>query len=276
MKKGFKVDYEGIYTESFGGEINQCGVAGYRVKTITAGKQREYEIYPIFKSRHALSEIKARRPSKEVIDRNNKKNAQKRLIRLINENFTEKDMWATFTYDETHLPKDIAAANKFVGNYLRRLAYWMKKNGAGDLKYVFVTEFLKDEENIRVHHHVVMNFPDRDIAESKWKGGSRTQTRRLQPDEFGFEGLGRYITKSKSIKHQKMWVSSKNLRKPKVTISDSLFTKRKAERAARNYDDAVRIIEQLNPKYKLNALEVSVSDFIVGVYIRARLCRIRD
>lgn len=274
--KGFTIDYEGVFTEEFCGEINQSGISGYRVKTITAGNQREYEIYPVYRSRKAATRLKARKPSKTAIEKNNKKNAQKRLIRLINENFTDGDIWATFTYGEEHLPKDITAANKFVGNYLRRLSYWMKKNGAGDLKYIFVTEYLNEEGNIRVHHHVVMNFPDRDIAESKWKGGARTQTRRLQPDEFGFEGLGRYITKSKSVKHQKMWVSSKNLRKPKTTISDSLFTKRKAERVARNYDDAVRIIERLNPKYKLNALEVSVSDFIAGVYIRARLCRIRD
>ena len=277
MKKGFTAEREELFEKEFTGYIDKKGVVGYRAKTITAGNQREVEIYPIYKSRRDLKRgNEYQKPSEAAVAKYNKKNSQKRLIRLLNANFTEKDIWGTFTYDNEHLPEDVNAAKRFVQRYLRRLDYWMKKRGLGDLKYVYVTEYINDGKKIRIHHHIVMNFPDRDIAEKKWNGGARTQTRRLQPDEFGLEGLARYITKSRSVKYEKMWAASKNLKKPKITVSDTLFTRKKVSRLAEHYEDAVEILEKINPKFKLTALNISVSDFISGAYIYAKLCRVRQ
>lgn len=270
MKKGFAEAKEYFFQENNTEVFENRNVSGYRVKTITAGRQRECEIYPIF-SRKLFVRAKNYRPTKDAVDKYNKKQAQKRLIRLLNANFSEDDVWGTFTYDDAHLPKDIEDAKKFFKKYIRRLEYWMKKNGHAALKYVYRIEYIDDGKKVRVHQHIVMNFPDRDIAEKMWTGGARTQVRRLQPDEKGLEGLARYITKSRTVKYEKMWACSKNLKKPKISVSDTAITRRKAERIVRNYEDAVSIIEKMNPKYRLTELQISTSEFISGAYIHAKL-----
>jgi hypothetical protein len=69
-----------------------------------------------------------------------------------------------------------------------------------------------------------MNFRDRDTAESIWDRG-RKQTRRLQPDDYGLEGLARYVTKGPASEtNGKKYTCSKNLDKPKITISDTKMT----------------------------------------------------
>ena len=182
------------------------------------------------------------------------------------------DTWATFTYGADKLPPDEKAAHKFFRNYLRRLDYRMKREAWGELKYIFVTEYLDDGKKIRVHHHCVMNFPDRDLAEKMWTGGARTHTRRLQPDEAGLEGLGRYITKGKEflVKHARMWSASRNLKQPKVTVSDTAVSRRRAQRMGTDYAEAETFFQRCNPAYRMTFQEVKFSDDVAGVYLYAR------
>ena len=203
----------------------------------------------------------------------NAKNTRKKIVRLLNANFTKKDIWVTLTYDNAHLPKNMREARKVLQNYLRRLAYWMKKHGYGALKYLYVTEYIEDERSVRIHHHVVMNFPDRDIAESLWAGGGRTQARRLQPDDSGLEGLGRYISKTRSVKYEKTWAASRNLKQPKITVSDTAISRRRARNIAFNHDDAVAYFERQNSGYKVIELTAFVSEFAPGAYIYVKMRR---
>ena len=120
--------------------VDNRGVCGYRMKTITSGNIRECEIYPVFTKRVDFTRGKKKRESRDKQRRLNRRNAQKKLIRLLNANFVDGDVWATFTYDNEKLPQNEKAAHKYFRNYLRRLAYRMQKNGWGALKYIFVTE----------------------------------------------------------------------------------------------------------------------------------------
>ncbi len=157
---------EDIYAQEFQGSFDERGVRGERQKTITSGPIREVEV--------AQKNLNA-------------KNTRKRIVRLLNANFTKEDIWETLTYDNKHLPKDMKGAKHCLQNYLRRIAYWMKKKGLGELKYLYAIEYIDDGEEVRIHQHVVMNFPDRDVAEKLWKGGGRTQTqgRRRTPPQRG-------------------------------------------------------------------------------------------
>lgn len=125
---------------------------------------------------------------------------------------------------------------------------------------------------MRVHHHVVMNFQDRDIAEKLWKGGGRIQTRRLQPDDYGLEGLARYITKDP--KGSKRYTCSRNLKQPKVYEAYSKFTKRRAEKVAMNLDGAKMFFENMYKTYVFNDIDIKYSEFVSGCYIYARLRKI--
>lgn len=136
----------------------------------------------------------------------------------------------------------------------------------------------RDGKPTHIHHHIITNFLDRDVAEALWKKGGRTQSRRLQPDDFGLEGLARYIGKQhesdqkQSGKAAHRWRSSKNLTQPTVTTADTVMTRRQVERL-------VRASEQEREEYfthgctNLRYLDCSIrySDIVPGAYIYIRM-----
>ena len=213
----------------------------------------------------------------------NDKNARKYVERLINENFTDRDIWITLTYDDEHLPPDgdIDAAIKNMQNYIRRINYQRKKQGFGNCKYIYVTEYNPDEE-IRWHHHLVMDGDlDMDAVEKAWKCGSRNEVRRLEKDKFGLSGMANYIVKEKErVKSEKRWNSSQNLTQPRIRV---VHSKRPA--AGGNYkqigsfvDGMVKnresIPEQLAkwyPDYEFTDSAVYYNDFNCMFYIHARM-----
>lgn len=238
----------------------------YRVKTIKSGPILECEIYPIWKTPRAYSS-KRKNATRKAQERLNIKNAKKKLTRLINTNFSEKDIWATFTYSKESLPASMDEAKKDMVNYIRRLSRYIKKNNLEPLKYIYVTECGKK----RVHHHIIMNFPDREKAEEIWDKPGRKQTRRLQPDDHGLEGLARYIGKGPADKNEKKYTCSKNLTKPTITTADTKLTKRKAEELARNPGLAAEVFENLYKGYGYLDMKVSFSDFVPGAYIYTKM-----
>lgn len=272
-------DYEEHYTEKFDsdehGDILIQGLKKYRVKTIKAGKFIEYECYPLWSEppKKRAEREKESKPSQKSL---NDKNRQKYVRRLINANFTDKDTWATFTYDKENEPESYKQAKNDMRNYLRRLKRKLEKiEGHPELKYIYVTEFNNELSNgkVRIHHHIILNVADRDLIENEWKCGARTQARRLQADELGYEGLARYITKDPYGK--KNYTPSRNLKKPSVSISDYKLSRRKAQNLVMNQNDAPEIFEKMNNKYRFIKMEMYVSDYIGGVYIHATL-RLRE
>ena len=79
----------------------------YATKEIKAGEQLEVEIYPEF-TRKRVEEIpeEGRRKKDRQAQRNlNEKNSRKQCERVINENFGDRDIWATFTYSAEYTCK---------------------------------------------------------------------------------------------------------------------------------------------------------------------------
>lgn len=133
----------------------------YALKEITAGDQFEIEIYPQFRSMDEVPpEGRTIKKDNNKAQKNlNDKNARKYVERLINENFSDRDIWMTLTYDDEHLPPDgdVDAAIKNVQKYIRRINYQRKKRGLPNAKYVYVTAYNPDAE-IRWHHHIVIRI----------------------------------------------------------------------------------------------------------------------
>ena len=275
-------NYIDLYTENYEDTreekieaLRDKDIKKYRVKTIKSGNMLECEIYPIWKTSKTKRAEKLK-PSKKAQQNLNAKNTKKNIIRLINTNFTEEDMWATFTYDQDNLPESDDLAKKDMQNYIRRLKRFIKKNNLEDLKYVYVTEYEDDPKKgkKRVHHHIVMNFKDRDIAEQVWDKGGRTHSRRLQPDDYGLEGLARYITKDP--RNSKRYSTSRNLRKPVITVSDNKITKRRAEKLVKETNVAHEIFEKLYQGYSFNDIEAKMSEFLTGAYVYVRMKKIKE
>ena len=250
-------------------------IVKYRTKTIKSGDVVECEVYPIWNNKASLSRAPKSKKSRAAQKNLNDKNALKYVIRLVNANFTDKDIWGTFTYETRKLPKTVEEADKTFGNFIRRLKYYADKHDFPPVKYVYWTEFESDEKKgkHRVHHHIITNFPDRDAAEKLWRNGARTQTRRLQADESGYEGAVRYCMKDP--KGTKRYKASKNLKKPTVTIADTKFTRRKVERIVRGEENAVDIFEKLYAGYDMIHYEHKLSEYVTGAYLYVKMSRRR-
>lgn len=246
----------------------------YREKKVYSGKMLEVEIYPI-----SLLEKKQPRRKKEKLSppkqKNlNEKNAKKHLIRLINTNFTDEDLAVHLTYDNKNYPRSEEEARKDMANFIRRIKYYRKKNGLPELKYIAVIEYRESErgKQIRLHHHAIMNDMDRDVVEELW-GKGRANADRLKADEYGYEGLARYI--SKDPKGSKRWTQSKNLKQPTVKVNDHKYSKRKIEQISNSPEDR-QLFEKLYPGYILNDCEVQVNDINAGTYIYIKMRKLRN
>lgn len=255
--------------------LNDNHIIKYRTKTIKSGNVLECEVYPIWDTHCSLARARSFRETRDAQKRLNQKNSIKNLIRLINTNFTDNDIWATFTYEPKKLPKSVEEAQKEFAKFIRRLKYYAQKNNFPSLKYVYVIEFEDDPEKVkhRVHHHIIINFPDRDVAEKLWKGGARKQTRRLQADSSGYEGLVRYITKDP--RGLKRYITSKNLVKPQVTIADYKFTRKKVNKIVNGESNLYSTFEKIfYNKYEVTDYSVKTSEYVTGAYIYVKMVRI--
>ncbi|WP_411680452.1 hypothetical protein [Clostridium thailandense] len=246
----------------------------YREKKIYSGNMLEVEIYPI-----TLQDRKQKRKKKEkespLKQKNlNDKNAKKKLIRLINTNFIDKDLVLHLTYTDKELPKSEEAARRDVANYIRRVKRYREKNGLDPLKYIAVIEYKEQTENskaIRIHHHIVISEMDRDIAEQLWTKG-RANADRLKGDEFGYEALGRYITKDP--KGNKRWTQSKNLKQPKVKVNDFKFTKREVIEMSKYPEDRA-MYEKLYSGYILSDCKANVNEITAETYLYIKMRKLK-
>lgn len=242
----------------------------YREKKIYSGPILEVEIFPITKNEKKKPRAKKEKISAPKQKNLNDKNAKKHLIRLINTNFTNKDIVVHLTYTDLTLPQSEAEARRDVTNYLRRIKHFLKKNSLPALKYIAVIEFVEPDESkkrIRLHHHIVMSGIDRDIAEQLW-GKGWANADRLQSNEFGYEALARYI--AKDPKGSKRWTQSKNIKQPTVRVNDSKYSRKKTEQIASAPDDK-QFFERLYPGYIFTKCQVEVNDISAGNYIYIKM-----
>lgn len=243
----------------------------YREKRIYSGKMLEVEIYPISENERREPRKKKEKLSTPKQKNLNDKNAKKHLIRLINANFTDKDLAVHLTYDDKNYPGSEDEARKDVANFLRRVKYYCKKNEMPPPKYIAVIEYKDPEEyerEVRIHHHIIMSGDiDRDTVEKLWNKG-RANADRLKSDEHGYEALARYITKDP--KGSKRWTQSKNLKQPTVKVNDHKYRKKKVDKIASNPEDR-ELFEKAYKGYTFTDCKVVHNDLTgTHLYIKMR------
>ena len=210
------------------------------------------------------------------------------MERLINENFGNKDIWITLTYDDAHLPPDgdIDAAIRNMQRYIKRSNYQRKKRGLPKAKYVYVTAYDPGAE-IRWHHHMVMDGAlDMETVEACWQQSSRNEVRHLQKDENGLSGLANYIVEEKNrIRGERRWNSSQGLRNPGIKV---VHSKRPASGGSykkigsfvdgmvKDRDSIPEVLAKWYPDMEFTNAEVYYNDFNCMFYIHARMRKRRQ
>ena len=241
------------------------------VKTTYCGPCIYTDIYPVWVKVRGETRAKKKKRTREEQQNLNDKNTRRYIIQLINNNFIDGDLRLDLTYKDYYYPT-LTQALKDIRNYINRLKYYRKKEGLSDLKYLYVIEFVPEGEStkkVRIHHHIIINAMDRDVAEDLWNRG-RKKSVRLETDEYGLEGVARYITKNKTS--HRRWAASRNLKKPKVTKSVTKLNKKGLAELAKSYPDIEdTMIRMYRGKYLFNDAKVYYSDYTAGFYIYGRL-----
>lgn len=278
-------DYEAVYSEELPEEDD-----GYiandinclqRTDSTKAGEMMEIQSFPSFLNRKDYSRAKKCRPSRLEQQNLNEQNARKKIIRLINANFTMHDIWGTFGWDFEREPENEDDARREAVNFIGRINYRRKKRGQPLLKYIYVIESVpgrpeKGEPETKFHIHIIMNGDvDRDEIEKLWNGGEYPQTRRLVIKDFGgLTGLATYIAKHPNGK--KRWGQSQGL-KPwtrKPSKSYKKFKKTEIQKLMRDRNLLKEVFERKYPGYAYSEdypCEIKYNKQIGGYYLYCRM-----
>lgn len=292
-------DYEILY-DLPAGEYDETAVGGIRTRTIRAGDTLEVECYPIARVIYEKRAEARQKRTPLAMARLNQRNTQRRMARLIDQNFTPADYVFTGTYAypaedmgfasidgmqdlylRDGLPWEIDRVKRDVVNFIQRVKRRVKRRG-GDpkaVKYLYVVESGRDPGNglpPRFHWHGVIHAPGLTSDELKalWDRGF-TRCDRLDLEHGGADRLSKYLTKQR--RYERTWGHSRNLKEPDIRTSDRKVSRRRAALVARDVMQYGRqVFEAIYPGYRCEEpVEVHFSDIVPGAYIYARLRRRR-
>jgi len=196
-------------------------------------------------------------------------------VRLLHVNFNGRDYEIHLTYISENLPQSDEEAAKDVQNFLRRVKRRYQKLGI-ELKYIYVTE--GGVNGTRYHHHVTLTGGlDRTELEQLW-GYGYANSRQLQFNENGVEGLARYVTKQfraykDELVFRKRWCGSRNLTKPEPKERDGKLSQRKVQALATYESESRRAFEELYEGYYLSEAKPFYNDVNGGYYIHVKMYR---
>lgn len=197
---------------------------------------------------------KKKRATKEEIQKQNQRNAEKKLRRIINANFAVDDLHIVLTYRKEHRPSP-GEAKKELRNFFERVrrAY---RNYNTELKYIVCTEY----RNKAIHHHIIMNdliagpMTTTKIIRQAWTRGRPKFT--LLDDTGEYKDLAEYIIKETSETFREddnpnklRYSCSRNLIRPvpeRKIISAKTFSKEPKPQKG-YYIDKNSIYEGINP-----------------------------
>lgn len=232
-------------------------------------KYLEVDIYPVYEKQKGRGP--RRKPTSEVQERLNQRNSERKLVRLLNTNFTNRDIRFDLTYADKHLPDTPDEALRELQNFFRRVKRARAKLLLPELKYIAVTEY--GEEEGRIHHHLIMSGGvDITILAELW-GRGYTTAKPLQFDDEGIIGLAVYLTKESALK--KRWSCSRNLKRPEVKQRDGKIS---AHRVTEWLTEGIdrNAVEAMYPGYRLVKSNTYLNEVNFGVYTTIHLVKEKE
>lgn len=246
----------------------------YRERRYVCGDYLEVDLFPVFKPQKTRG--RKAKPTSDVMQKLNEHNAEEKLIRLLNANFTGEDYEVHLTYIDEKLPDTDDKARRDIQNYIRRVKLLRQRLGLPPLKYIAVQE---GGNGKRYHFHVTMSGGiDRDQIEELW-GFGYANCRRLQFNENGVEGLARYVTKQfrakkEELAFRKRWTSSKNLIHPQPKDRDGRISSRRVEELATIDSENRTAWEKMYPGYFFSKSRPFYNEMNGGYYLHVKLYKI--
>lgn len=212
-----------------------------REKTYKCGDYGYVHIFPVF-APSGNRRQRRYKPTSETQKQLNEKYARERLVMLLETNFTGEGYYITPTYKDEYLPPTDEQAFRDVSNYIRRIKYRCEKNNVAEPCAVWCTEKSKAG---RYHHHIIIKCGlSRDELDLMW-GKGYCNTKLLQFNENGLEGLANYLPKNPIGKQR--YHCTRNLKKPVERQNDNMS--KKQARALSDTHVTAEEIERYYPDY---------------------------
>ena len=239
-----------------------------RKKIIISGNYLEIGYFPVTEHGHRYE--RKHKLSRKEQQNLNEKNARKKLIRLINTNFSPGDTVIHCTYRPEEMPETQKEVLRDIQNYFRRVKAYRQKNKLPKIKYIYVIEC----KGGKWHWHGIMSAIDRNAAEKLWKHGDFTNADRFQPTEKeGGEAFARYI--SKKPMGTKRWYCSINLKQPTVKTTDDTHTRSQMAQIARERVDDREYWEHKYKGYRFISAVPTYNEFNGWWYIDVKMYKER-
>lgn len=158
-----------------------------------------------------------RKRTPEEIEKQNQKNKEKKLQRIILTNFKKGDWHLTLKYRPRDRPESWEEAKKQVRKFIDKMRAAYKKAGI-PFKWIMITE--KGKKGQILHHHLIIEDITKELNTVKlvkelWTHGNTWWVDLYEDGEY--KNLAEYIVK-KETKEEDGWCSysrSRNLKKPK-------------------------------------------------------------
>lgn len=254
--------------------IRHCGVYGHRAKYIQVSCF-PYSGNPLPKGRGRKVEVST--PKQKKL---NEKRGRRFFEAVVHANFTDGDYFVHLSYDNEHLPENLAKAQQQVRNYVNRMNYQAKKKDLPPVVAVWVTE--QGKRSGRIHHHMLIKTElPRELVEDLWRAGFCNADRlKLKNRKNGLAAICQYMAKSqKTMKEQgasRSWAKSGQLIRPWDSINDNprmMSHKKMAllKELPEDSEQAKAIFEADNPGYELMSLEKEYREEIGQWYFFARM-----
>lgn len=238
----------------------------YRETRFECGDYLDVNIYPVYKK--AVCRSRKAKPTPEVQQKLNDKNAENKLVRIANANFTEEDVKLDLTYKTEYNPQTEEEAARLLSAFLRRVKRYREKQGLPELKYISVTE--KGPRSGRYHHHLILSGG---ISQTEYRdlwGMGYVTSAGLIFNENGIATLVHYMLKqAREFMGKKKYSRSRNMIIPQAKQRDNRFSKRQIKELAKD-TEARAEYEKLYAGYHLAQATVVYNDANGGVYIYAR------
>ncbi len=238
-----------------------------RESVYVCGDYMDGSIYPVYQQ--AGKRRKKCRPTSAIQQRLNQRNAERKLARIVHNNFTGDDMALHLTYRPGEEP-ETEEAKRILANYIRRLKRLYRKLGL-ELRYISCTEY--GRTNGRVHHHLIISGgADRDTIEQLW-GRGYANSKRLQFTEEGVVGLAHYMVKDRHF--YRRWNQSRNLTMPECAQYDGRLDMEDIADLAEAIECGTQWqwFEERYPDFELVEATAYKNNINQGMYINFAMCR---
>lgn len=199
-------------------------------KTVCSGKKTEVYVYN-------ATNGKARGPRRAVHSNvhrvKNVRKAKLKMERLINQNFTNKDLVVVLSYRDLSLlrkgmpsvlpPDEEAAymytsAQKELQKFFDRLRRTCKRAEVS-LRYIAVTSDLdgKDGSPKRIHHHMIVNHEVRNYLFNAWGNRGLVEIKTIYHNHDKYPLASYYLDQVRHIWGKRSYVASQSLKQPYMT-----------------------------------------------------------